>query len=95
MNIKKLYRRAINVYGSTHQLGMLAEECGELTQRLMKVINRGEPPSYKLFEEIVDVEILIEQMREIFSDEAIDDIKDKKLQRLKKRVAKREGRNDR
>jgi len=78
-----IYNHALTVWGLESQLGMVQEECAEL----IKVINkrrRGKASLEKLIEECVDMELMINQMREAFSDErnTWDRIKIEKIERL-------------
>ena len=62
----------------------LTEECGEYIAALNQ-FKDGRVTMSELLEEIVDVEVLVEQMRIIF-DERIDEwhkIKERKLRRLR------------
>ena len=83
-----IYKQCLDAWGAEAQLGMVQEECAEL----IKVINkhfRGKATSTELIEECVDVEIMISQMRELFSDEinTWDRIKIDKIERLNKLLA--------
>ena len=78
-----IYERALRTWGIDAQLGMVIEECAEL----IKVINkhwRRKATKEELIEECVDVELMINQMKEAFSDErnTWDRIKIEKLERL-------------
>jgi len=78
-----IYERALKKWGETSQLGMVIEECAEL----IKVINkywRGKSTSADVVEECVDVELMINQMRELFRDDfnTWDRIKIRKTERL-------------
>lgn len=64
-----LYRAALDLWGVNAQLLLAIEEMAELTQALCKKINRQEQPHWvgrEIIEELVDVEIMIEQLKEIF-----------------------------
>jgi len=78
-----IYKQCLDVWGAEAQLGMVQEECAEL----IKVINkgfRGKASKEELIEECVDVELMINQMRELFTDErnTWDRIKIEKIERL-------------
>lgn len=92
MNKEYLYKKAIAVWGIQAQLNMAVEECAELIKAIQKR-KRGNDNSTidPLLEEMADVEIMLEQLKEIFnykySNGAIDkfkDIKRQKLERLEK-----------
>ena len=51
-------------YGRTYIIGLLIEEMAECTAELMRVINRKDVRSEKIIEELVDVEIMLEQLKE-------------------------------
>ncbi len=90
MNERQIYEAAVAKWGTGPQMGMLVEECAELIQSTMKLLNRNESPGYSFFEELADVEIMLGQMRVIFGDEAIDITKKEKLLRLQGLLEKEE-----
>lgn len=78
-----IYERALRAWGIDAQLGMVIEECAEL----IKVINkqwRGKATKEEIIEECVDVELMINQMKEYFKDDinTWDRIKMNKIERL-------------
>lgn len=78
-------------YGITAQLGILQEECAELIQAISKHL-RGEPKD-NMLEEIADVEIMIDQIRSLLSENdllAINHIKENKIDRQLARIEARE-----
>jgi NTP pyrophosphatase (non-canonical NTP hydrolase) len=86
-------------YGSSPQIDMAIEEMSELTKALLKYrrLNYGIHPQEEIdkrrkdiADEIADVEILIFQLRNIFSFDRsyIDDIITEKLERQKLRMFK-------
>ena len=83
--ITELYERSWSTWGAESQLAMLAEESAELIKATLK-FHRKVNGSTKadLMEEIADVEIMIEQVRHCLqlSPNAIDEIKQRKLNRL-------------
>ena len=84
---EEIYTKAFLKWGFMPQMGMVVEECAELIQATNKFMRKNDNKSREHFyEELVDVEIMIEQMRIIFNkDKAqIDKIKEKKLERLEK-----------
>ena len=81
----ELYDDAIDQWGVNTQMGMLIEECAELivaTNKLSREVNGINKDEF--LEELVDVEIMLEQMKRIFRSENTDMIKEKKLKRLEK-----------
>ncbi|WP_456474094.1 hypothetical protein [Candidatus Pyrohabitans sp.] len=62
MQEEKLYRMAIEKWGIESQLLMLIEEMAELTHVISKGF-RGQANTFKLIEELVDVEIMLEEIK--------------------------------
>jgi hypothetical protein len=86
---QELYKRAIKLWGKTAQIDMAIEEMAELTQALCKIKRKTQPKGiiYNLFEEIADVEIMLEQLKIIFNcEDIVLEYKDQKLERLEKRI---------
>ena len=92
MTEKEILQAAIDTYGKKSQCAMAMEECGELVQAINKVCREF---SYSrrdnLIEEIADVLIMIEQLKLMFdlSDREISIMRDRKLQRLERRIRER------
>lgn len=51
-------------YGRTYIIGLFVEEMAECTAELMRVLNRKDIRSEKILEEIADVEIMLDQVKE-------------------------------
>lgn len=51
-------------YGRTYIIGLFVEEMAECTAELMRVINRKDVRSERILEEIADVEIMLDQVKE-------------------------------
>lgn len=95
----EIYDDAFHVFGIDLQLTLLMEECSELTKSASKLL-RGRKGVWdenennflnkmKLAEEIADVEIMIEQVINMFAIKCtVEEQKDKKLKRLKERIEK-------
>lgn len=81
MKNRELYKKAINKWGERAQIIKAIEEMSELIKELCKSMG-GTFHHDKIVEEIADVEIMIEQMKLIFTDSQI--FKREKLIRLKK-----------
>jgi len=84
-----IYARALKTWGRDAQLGMVQEECAEL----IKVINkhwRGKASDAEVIEECVDVELMINQMRELFrsNSDLWEKIKLDKLNKLFEMLSK-------
>lgn len=93
----QLYKKAIILWGYPLQLGMLIEECAELIQATNKVLRNGDSQidskskEFENFiEEIADVEIMLEQIRYMFSwnllSARVETAKKKKLLRLEEMI---------
>lgn len=79
---KELYQKAIEYWGEEAQIKMAIEECAELIMVLAKFGRKiNGSPIWAIQEEIVDVEVMLEQLKEIFpTDYKL--AKEGKLQRL-------------
>ncbi|MFW6015389.1 MAG: hypothetical protein ACOCRK_03065 [bacterium] len=79
-----IYKEVLKRWGIASQFGMTVEEIGELLQAINKY-RRGLPDSYdNICEEIADVEIMLETLKEYFSKVKIESYKKKKLKKLKR-----------
>ena len=85
----KIYRKAWLKWGEYAQLDMVIEECAELTKAIQKWKRKQSSENYaKMQEETADVEIMIEQMNEMYDFATIAEVKKQKLERLEKLVKK-------
>lgn len=85
--LKSIYELAIDKYGQSKQVVKAIEELSELQQQLCRVFcDRGNYGD--IVEEIVDVEIMLEQVKMIFDipEEIIEEVKIQKVERLEKRL---------
>lgn len=83
---KNIYRQAIEKWGAESQIYMLFEEMSELQKEICKN-KRGKANFHRIAEEIADVEIMIGQMKLLFSiKDAVENFKKYKLERLKDRL---------
>lgn len=76
-----IYEQALCKWGIDAQMEQLIEECAEVILAI-RHMRRGKCGARELIEEMVDVEIMIEQMKHIFPLDVWNEIKDKKLDRL-------------
>lgn len=77
---------AIAIYGYRNQLVVATEEMSELTKELCKWL-RGEGHACNIAEEIADVEIMLAQLKKIFTCHAeVESQKKRKLERLAERI---------
>lgn len=86
-----LLARAISTYGRQAQTDMMLEEMSELTKALLKErrvpplpVNGLESAVLSIREEMADVQIVLDQMKQIYGD--VSDIEEAKLLRLKQRL---------
>ena len=83
---KKVYQAALRKWGTDLQTMMAVEEMSELTKEICK-IKRGKMDLDALADEIADVTIMLEQLREIYGlNDAVCDHIDAKILRLQSRV---------
>ncbi len=65
---EEVYRKAIDTYGRTEQLGVLIEELAELQKEICKLVFRGSGSLNHVAEEAADVRIMLEQLEIMFPD---------------------------
>ena len=83
---KNVYQAALRKWGVDLQTMMAVEEMSELTKEICK-IKRGKMDLDSLADEIADVTIMLEQLREIYGlNDAVCDHMDAKILRLQSRV---------
>ena len=94
----ELYKKAIREWGEFSQMDMMIEEsselilaCASLIHNMMKLsrAKKGKHTNMvrmQICEEIADLEIMLEQSHMIFDGNLIDEIKERKLERLKEIV---------
>lgn len=78
----QLLNDTIKKFGVESQIIKCGEECSELLIEIFKTIN-GNIQHKNLIEEMVDVSIMIEQMKIIYGGEYWNKIEDEKLNRLR------------
>ena len=87
MNNRDVYINAINAYGTEEQIRMIYEEMCELGVALSK---HHRDPGMKTIrdvqEEIADVQIMLEQAKEMFGRAEVEWFLQEKTERLRKRV---------
>ena len=86
-----IYTEAIKTFGALPQMVVAIEECSELQKEIVKII-RKKGNLTNLAEEIADVEIMLEQLKLIFTvhDKVIEQ-KSRKIERLKRTIEKYKG----
>ena len=82
---KRVYEEALKRWGTDAQLNMAIEECAELTEEICHYF-RARCSLTGIACEVADVEIMIEQLRLIVGETAVDEIKERKLMRLAERL---------
>lgn len=88
---RKILRKAIDTYGTEAQMMQCIEEMAELIQAINKYFRANTDEEMakayiSVIEEISDVQIMLEQMRILFGDKAVDEQITAKLGRLEKRL---------
>ncbi len=79
----EICKKAINTFGERNQMIKAIEECGELITVLAQTFTKSnDVPVGAILTEIADVEIMIQQLRVIFGDNAIEQYKEEKLKKL-------------
>lgn len=97
MNEKEVYKKAVSTWGKNIQIYVATEEMGELIQALSKYLRSNYLRSEKdneycltdnIIEEIVDVEIMLGQLKEIFdpTGEMSEKFFEAKLKRLENKL---------
>lgn len=89
MNKEKLYNLAIETYGDEAQINQGIEEMAELIQAVNKFRRMRNPVTFdNIAEEIADVEIMMDQYKQIYgiTENEIILLKKRKLDRLAKRL---------
>lgn len=84
-NRLKLYKEAVELWGVNAQVDMVFEECGELVAVLAKD-RRGRAEVQDILTELADVSIMCEQIGALLGYEDFEAEKERKLERLKKRL---------
>ncbi len=81
-----VYDKAIENWGYDVQTTVAIEEMSELTKELCKVL-RGDKRDKALLEELADVQIMLEQMIQLYDTEnEVLEIRQKKLECLRKKL---------
>lgn len=81
-----LYNKVLNKWGIINQVFMVMEECGELLNVLAKA-KRDRAGKDEIITELADVSIMVEQMAFFYGEKDFLIEKERKLQRLKERLA--------
>lgn len=85
-----LYDDVIKIFGLSSQTFMVMEECGELLNILAKAM-RNRAKRDEIISELADVQIMCEQMAFFYGEREFIAEKERKLLRLKKRLANHES----
>ena len=93
MTAKETMQLAIDSYGRVNRVIKTVEELSELSQALCKILTSkftddNSEIFENIFEEMADVEIMLEQCKMIFykSEDKINDYKKKKIKRLERSI---------
>ena len=84
---KSIISKSIKHYGEEIQSTVCMEECAELIQAISKA-KRGKPDADNMIEEIADVLICIEMLKQIYNipDHFIEDWIERKQERMLRRM---------
>lgn len=80
---ENVYKEAVQTFGINSRVDLCIEEMAELTQALCK-FKRG--LTHNVEEEMVDVEIMLEQLRLIFNPHMLEGYKFSKLHKLENTI---------
>lgn len=92
MTAKETMQLAIDSYGRVNQVIKTVEELSELSQALCKILTSkftddNSEIFENIFEEMADVEIMLEQCKMMFQcDKEVNEWKHKKIERLERRL---------
>lgn len=88
--MREVFKQAIETYGAEGQLNVAIEELSELIKEICKH-KRGADNTEAIIEEMADCYIMLEQMQMIFGlgSTVIPDAMNKKVNRLKRRLAEK------
>lgn len=93
---QKYYQQFLKVWGEKSQLIMALEEMSELSKEICKYLRYQDNPEklaevkQNIFEECADVANMIDQIKFIFGEAKIEQIRDQKLHRCLKRLENKE-----
>ena len=91
MDAKKIISDAIQTYGKENQLVVACEEMSERQKEITKAL-RGCGNVWHIAEEIADVEIMLEQLKEIYMlHDLVGTYRAMKLDRLERRINAKRG----
>jgi len=88
----QIFKAAINKWGKEIQVEIAIEEMAELIKALQKIKRNSDDSTqwmeliHNVWEEIADVEIMLEQIKLIYGVVGVNDFKEAKLKRLKDRI---------
>lgn len=86
-NRRRIYEKALVKYGVENQLWMVTEECGELLNAIGKM-RRERVTREDVITELADVTIMCEQIAQYMGYDDYTKEIERKLERLKERLAK-------
>ena len=91
MKKDEIYSEAVDLWGPDIQIDICIEECAELIKALCKFKRYGMDINYnsdEVIEEIVDVQIMINQMKFAFGEARYYELKGDKIMELLQRMDK-------
>lgn len=88
-----IYKLAIDTFGEQSQIDQAIEEMAELIQALQKLrrYKASDKLIFSVIDEIADVANMIEQLSRIFGSARIEQVREKKLKRLRGRIKRVEA----
>lgn len=81
MDLEKLYRSTVEVWGEQAQYDQAAEECAELIAALMHY-RREKVDAQQVIDELADVTLMIGQLTWMFGPQLVDEAVQRKRQKL-------------
>lgn len=89
-HLKAICILAVEKFGPESQINMAIEECAELINALCK-FRRERVGTFDVVTEIADVQIMCEQLAYMFGEKTVVDERQRKIERLQKRMEKYNG----
>lgn len=90
MRKDEILKKAVKTFGHTLQIYVATEEMGELIQALSKDL-RGKGNHLNILEEVVDVQLMLDQLKIIYGFEpiTIESMTNRKLEKLAYRLCEK------
>jgi len=85
-DVIKLYNDCMNHYGIRQELRWVQEECAELIVAIAHFIRKRPESETELIEELSDVQIMIDRIINHIGKDKVDEMIDRKLDRVERRL---------